>query len=213
MFLLMAVVFGSQAHESNDGHPMFNLMNFTVLDQERLDAFEAINQSELVVRGVIEKVTPGRDLFIEGRLSRRPISFSLFKVRVTQAIKGSVSPGDYVYFEWITGGISAYELDAKKYTDEIMLMLRKTSFLEENYSRVENRTDGLMYEVDTLYELTTPRALFVQDKSKGKLERPLDSSKSEPLFNAESFNELENFFDGSTSAFGSRVQKPKKVER
>lgn len=211
IFLLMSVVFGAQAHQSNDKHPMFNLMNFTALDQERLSAFEAINKSKLIIKGVIEKVTPGRDLFLEGRLSGRPLSTSLFKVRVTQTVKGRISPGDYVYFEWITGGISAYELDAKKYTNEIMFMLEKTSYLEKDY-RVENRRDGLMHEVETLYVLTTPRALYIQDKASGKLERPLDINESEPLIPGESFDDLKNYFDGNT-AFGSRVKKPQKVEK
>ena len=59
---LLLSPFTISAHDkkSDFHHPMFDLMNFTSINQPVLSTFQAIEASPIIVRGTIEKITPGR---------------------------------------------------------------------------------------------------------------------------------------------------------
>ncbi|MDT8399924.1 MAG: hypothetical protein RQ899_15065 [Pseudomonadales bacterium] len=120
---------------------------------------EAVDVSEVIVRGYIDSVSDGRFIRYRNAPVIPPMQTSLIKIEVSKVLKGN--PGKYVYFEYATGG-NARELDDNKYPGEILVFLRPDDRSESSYL-IENSANGLMHEVDKLYRLTLQSRLFIME--------------------------------------------------
>lgn len=112
-------------------------------DQVPLSPEELREQSDVIVHGVIQSITPGRELYYKEDVPvPRPLRTSIFEVSVNYAEKGF--DGDTILFEYIIGGIPAEILDAVKPDEQVQLFLRRSWIDDEDYRVVdaEGRTMG-----------------------------------------------------------------------
>ncbi len=131
---------------------MFDLMQMSSHKAERrYTEAEALESAVIVVRGYIDSVTEGRSVTLQGLQISRPINTALFKIEVSEVIKGEVD-GKYVYFEFVRGGMPAEFFDSVKYPGEFELYLSEVNWVPPD-AIVTNSDKGLMREVDHLYML------------------------------------------------------------
>lgn len=187
--LLASICRGDGGHIGKPDHhdePLFQALGFTHLNEVQLSTFEAIQVSDIIVRGKIVSITEGRTIQnLNGYSS--PINTALIKLEVSSTLKGK--PGKFVYFEYIVGGMPASYLDERKYEEDMLVLLRTTTWPESDY-RITDSPSGLMGEVDTLYQLTTQRGLMIEKHSDEgiSIDQPLDDG--DPLFLGQSFDSL-----------------------
>lgn len=170
-------------------HKFFQALGFTRFNAASLSPEQAIEQSAVVIKGRIHSVTEGRIIQNTNGYSR-PIITALFKVEVSQVLKGDV--GKFVFFEYVIGGMPIKHLNANKFPGEMILLLREPTWNKQTYT-FTNSTNGLMSEVKTLYTLTTQRGLLVEDRNSlgdTNIVQPL-VPQADPLFPDKSFEDLE----------------------
>ncbi len=209
---LSAFSYGHEIVESKQD--LFSLMNHVSINELQLTPEEAIERSDFIVIGKIVSITDGRSIQRNIKTTARPTKTAVIKVEVSKILKGSV--GDYVYLEYIRGGIPAEYLDQHKYQDEMLLLLRDTKHMwpPGDYT-FTNSPNGLMAEVDTLYVLTTQRGLIIapsDDPKAGTLYQPLDQTDA-PLFKGSTLIDAENYMNYTTEDIGKMLspnaKKPK----
>jgi hypothetical protein len=138
---------------------MFDLMQASSDGlEEKYTEEQALEMSAAVVTGYIDSVTEGRVVDIPQARATFTYNTALFKVEVTEVLKGNV--GKYVYFEYIRGGMPAEAYDAVKYTGELKFYLREINWYDPTKAVVKNSTKGLMKEVDHLYTLFSEDMFF-----------------------------------------------------
>ncbi|MDT8397272.1 MAG: hypothetical protein RQ899_01490 [Pseudomonadales bacterium] len=182
-------------------YSLFDLMKLASrADQETLTVAEMYEESTVIVRGYIDSITDGRSIQYK-KIAKvaLPWETALIKIEVSKVIKGEV--GDYVYFEYVRGGIPAELMDRAKYTGEIMIFLRDPGWGKETYDFTDS-DKGKMKEVDHLYTLTQDSAFFIEalDDLLLTLKQPLADVENEdvdPVFTGSSFDGLENAFQNS----------------
>lgn len=179
-----------QQHSSssvNGEYPLFQAMSLTSLNEVPLSTVEAIEASDAIVRGHIVSITDGRLIEHVNGFSH-PIKTALIKAQVSKVLKGEV--GEFVYFEYVVGGIPAQYMNERKYTEDMLLLLTKPTWSESAYRFTDSPT-GLMGEVDTLYRLTTQRGLLIEESTDGgkRIIQPL-AEGGDPLFIGQSFSDL-----------------------
>ena len=148
-----------------DAYSMFDLLNAAVqIDYVQLSEDQISAQADVAVRGYIESITAGRSILDSRQVFPGPDKTSIIKVKVASLLKGK--PADYVYIEYTTAAMSPDVLDAVKYEGEILVYL-----LAQNANRygdeitVTNCEEGVMKEVDQLYDLVTSAGLIIFDES------------------------------------------------
>jgi len=165
----------NDSNSSEELHPFFKAMNFTQRLELPMSSRVKINLSDVIVRGEIDSVTEGRILAHPEDGLMGPRHTAVIKVKVIKAIKGDV--GEYVYFEYSIGGIPAEYYSERIYKEPILLMLMEIK-LDDAYTTITHSPNGLMHEVDTLYELTSQSSLMFVRKSTdsdiGEIGHPLD---------------------------------------
>lgn len=199
MKTLTAVAFGllitcslASAHDWQNQKPyFFNLLGGTRVDYRPLTTTEAIEVSDVIVRGPIVSISKGRSLYPNNGYST-PMDTLLIKMRVSKSLKGSYVVNDFFYLEHLLSGIPIEHLNKNKYKEEMLVLLRTPTWDKSSYTMVDSQ-EGLMHEVDTLYRLTNEKTIFIEEQSdiegKTKISQPLDGSR--PLFTAQSFEQLE----------------------
>lgn len=117
---------------------------------------EAFEMSPLVVKGYIDSITEGRVIQVPYPNATFIYRTALFKVEVTEILKGTA--GNYVYFEYERGIMPAEAFDQVKDMGELIFHLREGRQYPDN-AVITNSPKGLMNEVDHIYALFS-RDLF-----------------------------------------------------
>lgn len=185
--LLLIISVSGWAHEDGEHEkaipPLFDLMSFTTFDRVQYTLVEYIQMSDVIVQGHIESIT-------QGRILRRPdgrkggFSMALIKFKVSETLKGN--PGEYVYFEWLKGGMPAEKMRKNRYTQQMIIMLGPPDF-GSDYYRIDNSKYALRSEVDKVYSLVTERALFIHDED--RVYAPLGQD-SDPLIEGDDLGDI-----------------------
>ena len=128
--------------------------------QEPLTREVLREQSDVIVNGVIQSITPGRE-FHKKTYQPYPIPMktAIFEVDVLYIEKGVA--GDTLYFEYVVGGIPVNLLDYVKPQRPLTLFLVDSGLNETSYRVInaEARTKGFGHH---LYYLTRDDALLDQ---------------------------------------------------
>lgn len=190
LFVFAGTVLAHGSHyDAPDHHdePLFQAMGTTDFLEIPLSPIEAVEASEVIVRGTIESITEGRTLESPNGYSF-PMHTLLFKLKVKKVLKGEV--GEYVYFEYLFAPGAAKDLNKRKYKRDILVMLRHPGW-EKGYYTIVNSEDGLMDEVDVLYTLTTQRGLFHEKKVNDKLRVAAPLVGGDPMLPGATLQQLE----------------------
>ena len=167
------------------------MLAVTTLSRKPLTAIGAIEISEVIVRGTIDSISEGRSLYHNNEFSH-PIHMILIKFRVSKSLKGPCETDGFVYFEYMAAGIPMDHINKNKYRNEIIVLLKTPGWDKSSYTMIES-SEGMMGEVDTLYELTTQRGLLIEEHAEiektTNITQPLE--ETEPLFIGQYFQHLE----------------------
>jgi hypothetical protein len=154
---------------------MFDLMNMGYRESGiKFTEAEAFEQSVVVVRGYIDSVTEGRVANYTDALLNVPDYTALFKVEVSEVLKGNVD-GKYVYFERVRGGVPAEFYEAVKYEGEVILYLKEINWFNPATTIVTDSDKGLMKEVNHLYQLFSDEFFFAQNLDPTAVRKTLPS--------------------------------------
>jgi hypothetical protein len=141
-------------------HPFFSLLQMTTGNEVELSPQQAVATASLIVSGTIESIVDGRIIdFKQGRSN--PIQTAVLKVRVDNVVKAATSPGEFVYVEYIRGGIDPGQLNRTKYTEPMIWLLQEANGWDPNVYRFDNPGKGVGTGA-VLYTLRTQRGLFAQ---------------------------------------------------
>ncbi|MEJ2418435.1 MAG: hypothetical protein P8Y45_16190 [Exilibacterium sp.] len=195
----------SYGHDTESSkQELFRLMNHTSVNEIQLTPEEAIERSDAIVKGKIFSITEGRSIKRNVKSTARPTETALIKVEVSEVIKGDV--GNYIYLEYIRGGIPAEYLDQNKYPDEMLLLLRNADHMWPPGDYVfMNSPNGLMSEVDTLYVLTSQRGLIVAPTNGGSgttVVQPLDQTDAPYFKEGSTLIDAENYLKFTAEDLG-----------
>ncbi len=143
-----------------DAYSMFDLfnvavqINYTQLSEDQISAL-----ADVAIRGYVESITAGRSILDSRQVFPSPYKTSIIKVKVESVLKGK--PTDYVYIEYLTAAMPSDVLDASKYDGEILVYLQaQAADRYGNEFTVTICEEGVMKEVDQLYDLVTSAALI-----------------------------------------------------
>jgi hypothetical protein len=170
-------LFEGQKTAIADAYSMFDLLNAAVqIDYVQLSEDQISTLADVAVRGRIESITAGRSILDSRNVFPLPLRTSIIKMNVESVLKGK--PADYVYIEYTTAAMSPDVLDAVKYDGEILVYLQaQRADRYGNEFTVTNCEEGVMNEVEQLYDLVTSAALITFEE--GKV--PGDITKRRPL--------------------------------
>lgn len=146
------------AQQSSREYSLFDVMQLgssaSEMDFSEEQAFE---MSVAVVKGYIDSITEGRVINIPYPNATFTYNTALFKIEVTDVLKGDV--GKYVYVEYIRGAMPAEAFDAVKDMGELNFYLREIDWYPET-AVITDSPKGLMGEVDHLYALFSSELFF-----------------------------------------------------
>lgn len=203
---MLLLILSSQtltAHQdgSDKNNPdMFQILNrASMIDREVLSPAQAINISEVIARGKIVAVMPGRSIEHKNGYSR-PIVTVYVAFKLGEVMKGEHTPGDIVYFEYIYG-LDPSELDKNKYTREMLVMLRRPGWDRDAYYFIEADPSRNI----SPYELTTEAGVMIEDAGTRRLRFPLADGFGDPIITSDTLDgaaeEIETVLD-SNNDFG-----------
>ena len=118
------------------------------------NASEAVDQSDLVIRGRIESIYPLRDIYHPQLPQVVAFPMAGVKIRVLKVMKGEAIVGDLIHVQHIVpGGTRTSELHKARFKGPVTLLLRKVPDLQPDQWRARWHPASEAHPNDQLYTI------------------------------------------------------------